>query len=132
LPCAYCAATTRTMRTKMRSLPAARSTGRTLPRSAFLRTLPARSGAELLAGCRAALAPSAAPAASGASPGPAGWEQQWNDLVAKAKQEGELVISGPPSGTTRTELPAAFRNRFGIEMTYLAVNTSDLISRLVA
>ncbi|HLH26220.1 MAG TPA: extracellular solute-binding protein [Chloroflexota bacterium] len=106
-----------------------RPTAPRLTRRAFLSTLLAGSGAALLAGCQPASTPPAAPAASA---GPAGWEQQWDALVAAAKQEGELVVSGPPSGTTRTELPAAFRNRFGIEMTYLAGNTSDLISRLVA
>jgi iron(III) transport system substrate-binding protein len=119
----------------MRDQPAWPPTRSRLTRRTFLGTLLAGSGAALLAGCQsppAQPASRAAAAAPAAPTGPAGWEQQWNDLVAKAKQEGELVISGPPSGTTRTDLPATFRKTFGIEMTYLAVNTSDLISRLVA
>jgi iron(III) transport system substrate-binding protein len=117
----------------MRYQPARRPIGARLTRRVFFGTLLAGSGAALLAGCQPPPQPAGPAAArSVAAASPAGWEQQWNDLITKAKQEGELVISGPPSGTTRTDLPAAFRNRFGIEMTYLAVNTSDLISKLVA
>jgi iron(III) transport system substrate-binding protein len=69
------------------------------------------------------------PAASGQ--GPAGWEQQWNALIAAARQEGKLVVSGPPNPATRRDLPEAFKSRFGIDLEYFAPGTtSTLITRM--
>src|SRR5437762_8541143 len=39
---------------------------------------------------------------------------EWDALVAAAKTEGKLVISGSPSAETRKAIPQAFRERFGI------------------
>src|SRR5262249_25564341 len=63
----------------------------------------------------------------------AGWEREWDDLVAAARQEGKLVIGGPPSPDLRLALPARFKERFGIEMEYLAYppNQGEFIERLV-
>jgi iron(III) transport system substrate-binding protein len=57
---------------------------------------------------------------------PAGWDQ----LVAAAQQEGKLVVSGPPDPDARTKLPAAFKQRFNIDMDYLGGNSSQLASRI--
>ena len=43
-----------------------------------------------------------------------------------------MVVSGPPTPTVRTELPAAFKQRFDVELEYLGGNTSDLMTRLEA
>src|SRR5581483_5718978 len=64
-----------------------------------------------------------APAAPAANPA-------WDALVAAAKAEGRLVISGSPSAETRRAVPQAFRDRFGIEVEYLAGASSDLAARL--
>ena len=54
----------------------------------------------------------------------------WDQLVAAAQKEGKVVVSGPPDPDARTRLPAAFKQRFNIEMEYLAGNSSQLASRI--
>jgi iron(III) transport system substrate-binding protein len=51
-------------------------------------------------------------------------------LVSAAQQEGRVVVSGPPAPEARTRLPAAFKQRFNIEVEYLAGNSSQLASRI--
>jgi iron(III) transport system substrate-binding protein len=119
---------------------------RTLSRRAVLRALAVGGGAALLAACQQAPAAPARPAASGApaaaattapaapsgAAGPAGWEREWEALIAAARQEGRLVFGGPPSADVRLALPAKFKERFGIEMEYLAFppNQGEFIERV--
>src|SRR6476620_6883573 len=94
-----------------------------------LRPLTRRSFLGALLGGAAGQLTTAQPAASGQ--GSAGWEQQWNALLAAAREEGKLVVSGPPTPATRRDLPEAFKSRFGIDMEYFAPGTtSTLITRL--
>src|SRR5712692_9078754 len=66
-----------------------------------------------------ACAPGQPPAAQ-----PSAGQQQWDDLVAAARQEGMVVLGGaPPIPETRQELPEAFRRRFGVEVEYLATTS---------
>jgi iron(III) transport system substrate-binding protein len=84
-------------------------------------------------------APSAAAAAAPATASaviagvPADWEQQWNALIASARQEGTLILAGPPTSKLRTSLPARFRERFGVEVEYLAYppNPGEFVNKLV-
>jgi iron(III) transport system substrate-binding protein len=104
-------------------------------RRGFLRAVAVGGGTALLAACQSqpASTPPAAsgPApASGASQGQAGWEAQWNALVEAAKREGTVVVSGPPAPDVRTDLPAAFKRRFGIDLEYLGGRTTELMARL--
>jgi len=129
-----------------------RGTRRGLTRRELLATLLACGSAALLAGCQPAAAPAkpapapaaATPtAATGAAPpqaataglppaAPAAWEQQWNDLIAAARQEGRIVVVGPPDPNLRTALPAKFKERFGVELEYLAMPASqaEFLNRL--
>src|SRR5438105_8883438 len=54
----------------------------------------------------------------------------WDQLVAAAQKEGKIVVSGPPVPEARTKLPDAFKQRFNIYMDYLAVNSSQVASRI--
>ena len=54
----------------------------------------------------------------------------WDQLVAAAQKEGKVVVSGPPAPDARTRLPDAFKQRFNIDMEYLAGNSSQLASRI--
>jgi iron(III) transport system substrate-binding protein len=72
----------------------------------------------------AAAAPTSAPAQTSAAS--AGWDQ----LVTAAQGEGKVVVSGPPAPDARTKLPAAFKQRFNIDVEYLAGNSSELASRI--
>ena len=86
-----------------------------------------------------ATTPRSAPAA-GAPPQsvPAGtasgadWEQQWNALIAAAKQEGTLVVLGPPTPELRRRLPEAFQQRFGITIEYTGQASGEYGPRLVS
>jgi iron(III) transport system substrate-binding protein len=98
-----------------------------------------------LAACSAGTAP-AAGNASGTAPAPAAGNAAaagtaapaqasagnaaWDQLVAAAQKEGKVVVSGPPAPDARTKLPDAFKQRFNIDMDYLAGNSSQLASRL--
>jgi hypothetical protein len=109
-----------------------------LSRRAFLRALVLGSNAMLLGACQEKMSPTppapAAPRAlapAAAAPG-AGWEQAWRELISAARSEGRVVVSGPPTPTVRTDLPAAFKNRFDVELEYLGGNTSELMTRIEA
>src|SRR5919202_3208443 len=69
--------------------------------------------------------PTVAPAAPGA-PAASGWDA----LVAAAKNEGKVVVSGPPDPGASTKIPEAFKQRFGLDVEYLAGNSSQLASRI--
>jgi iron(III) transport system substrate-binding protein len=59
-----------------------------------------------------------------------GWEAKWNGVVAAAKKEGRVVVSGPPNPAVRAELPARFKERFGISLEYVGGGSSQLAARL--
>ncbi|HLH22301.1 MAG TPA: extracellular solute-binding protein [Chloroflexota bacterium] len=114
-----------------------------LSRRALLRALAVGGGA-FLAACQAAAptaapraseppaaAPTAAPGSTGAS-GADGWEQQWQALLAAARQEGRVTIGGPASPDLRVAVPAKLKERFGIETEYIAFppNQGEFIERL--
>lgn len=55
---------------------------------------------------------------------------KWAELQTKAKQEGQLVLSGPPFPGLRTALSNAFSERYGITLTYLGMNAGEIITRV--
>jgi iron(III) transport system substrate-binding protein len=81
----------------------------------------------LLSACSSA-AP--APPAATTAPAQSGVSAAWDQLVSAAQKEGKVVVSGPPAPDARTKLPEAFKQRFNIEMEYLAGNSSQLASRI--
>jgi ABC-type Fe3+ transport system substrate-binding protein len=90
----------------------------------------------VLSAC-AAGAPRGTPERSAGSGAPAsasnsGWEQQWDDLVAAARQEGRVVVLGPPTPELRQRLPEAFQRRFGITMEYTGQASGDYAARLAS
>jgi iron(III) transport system substrate-binding protein len=117
-----------------KSLLRARITRRALLRG----TLAAAVGPALVA-CQSAAEPRTPPG-GGASPGssaaapPAGSPAaaQWDELVQAARREGSLIVAGPPSPEVRTEVPAAFKRRYGIDIEYLGGRAGELMARLEA
>jgi iron(III) transport system substrate-binding protein len=83
-----------------------------------------------LAGCGQQSSPAAAPTTAPAQTGTAapGWDQ----LVAAAQKEGKVVVSGPPAPDANTKIPAAFKQRFNLDLEYLGGNSSQLASRIQA
>ena len=55
---------------------------------------------------------------------------KWAELQKKAKEEGQLFLSGPPFPGLRTALSAAFNARYGIELNYLGMNAGEIITRV--
>lgn len=58
------------------------------------------------------------------------WKSAWNKILAGARQEGKVVVAGPPDPVVRQELPLKFRTRFGISMEYIGGRGSDIAARL--
>jgi ABC-type Fe3+ transport system substrate-binding protein len=58
------------------------------------------------------------------------WETEWNRILTLARKEGKVVVSGPPNPAARVEIPAKFKERFGITVEYLGGGSSSLASRL--
>jgi hypothetical protein len=74
----------------------------------------------------AVIAVAPATSARGQTADPAKWVQ----LQKKAKEEGQLVLSGPPFPGLRTALSGAFNQRYGIELNYLGMNAGEVIARV--
>jgi iron(III) transport system substrate-binding protein len=107
-------------------------------RRAFLQRAAVGAGGLLLAACQPQTPPAAAPAAVSAAPsmgaeaGHPAWQAAWDALVAGAKREGVLILHGPPTPETRQQVPAAFTQRFGIPVEYIALRSSELAPKMVA
>jgi ABC-type Fe3+ transport system substrate-binding protein len=89
------------------------------------------------AGCKPAGSERAAERAPATPGGPASasgaaWEQEWDALVAAARQEGKLVVLGPPTPELRRRLPEAFQQRFGITLEYTGQASGDYAARLAS
>ena len=84
-----------------------------------------------------AAAPASAAGQASASVKPAGNQastgvaSSWDELLAAAKAEGKVAVTGAPDAATRDKLPAAFKQRFGIDMEYLP-DATGVTSRLQA
>jgi ABC-type Fe3+ transport system substrate-binding protein len=55
---------------------------------------------------------------------------KWQELQRKAKEEGQLVIIGPPFPGLRTAISNEFKSRYGIEVSYLGMNAGEAITRV--
>ena len=60
------------------------------------------------------------------------WKQSWEETLAAAREEGKVVISGPPSQELRRALPAAFKERYGITVDYLGGRSTEAAARMRA
>jgi iron(III) transport system substrate-binding protein len=69
----------------------------------------------------------AAPAAA-----PSGGSAEWDALLAAAKKEGRVVVKGPPTAAVRTDMTAAFKQRFGIEMEYSGGASGEAVIQVAA
>jgi hypothetical protein len=74
----------------------------------------------------AAIAVAVVTAAVAQTPDPA----KWAEVQKKAKEEGQLVLAGPPFQGMRTALTSAFKERYGIELNYLGLNAGETIARV--
>ena len=59
-----------------------------------------------------------------------GWKERWDAIVVAAKEEGRLILLGPPDPNIRRELPAAFKTRYGITVEYIGGRLNQIAGRL--
>ncbi len=76
----------------------------------------------ILSACGGAAAPAPSASVSG----------DWDALVAAAKKEGKVVVKGPPTAAVRSDVVAAFKQRFGIDMEYTGGQSGDAATQLAA
>ena len=58
------------------------------------------------------------------------WESDWNQTLAAAKKEGQIVVAGSPDLVMRREVIPKFTARYGIEVEYLAGRSSRIAARV--
>jgi iron(III) transport system substrate-binding protein len=85
---------------------------------------PAGSGASSASPASASAGAGSPAAASAAAAG------SWDEVLAAAKKEGKVTVSGPPDPGARAKLPPAFKDKFGIDLEYLGGNSSQLAARI--
>jgi len=61
-----------------------------------------------------------------------GWEQEWKDLLAGARKEGRVVVTGDPDPAMRLLVANKFTARFGITVEYIGGRGSYVAARLRA
>jgi ABC-type Fe3+ transport system substrate-binding protein len=55
--------------------------------------------------------------------------KNWHELVAAAKKEGVVVVSGSPDPVMRNEIIPAFQKRFGVNVEFLAGRAGEIAAR---
>src|SRR5262249_17238047 len=63
---------------------------------------------------------------------PTDWQKIWDGTVKGAREEGKVVVTGPPDPEIRKQLPETFKKRFGIEMEYQSARGSDSANKMRA
>ena len=60
------------------------------------------------------------------------WNKSWDEMLAAARQEGKVVVSGPPTQELRQALPQAFKQRYGIAVDYVGSRGNETAAKLRA
>ena len=63
---------------------------------------------------------------------PGDWQKKWDETLKAAREEGKVVVTGPPDPEIRKQLPETFKKRFGIEMEYQSARGSDSANKMRA
>jgi iron(III) transport system substrate-binding protein len=107
------------------------------PTAAAKPTAPATSAPTAAPGAAAAkpVAPTSVPASATApaKPASAAFQKDWDDLVAKAKAEGELVaVLGPDTVEAERQIYMTFGQKFGIKPTLVGGPADEVVNRVLA
>lgn len=70
--------------------------------------------------------PAAGKSVAPGCPDPAG------TLAKAAKKEGQVVMTGTPDGSVRTDVPKAFAQTYGVKVNYIGGRNSDIAAKLQA
>jgi ABC-type Fe3+ transport system substrate-binding protein len=65
------------------------------------------------------------------APALADFNTDWKELIAAARKEGKVVLNAVPGARMRKELPVAFKNKFGVELEFVAVRTRQAAQRAI-
>ena len=79
-----------------------------------------------------ATAPPAPTSTATPTPGKAAWEVRWEETVAKAKEEGELVIIGGGSVVASRAIQDHFEQLFDIKVSSSGGNSTEFADRVLA
>ena len=108
----------------------------TLPRAAGWLAFVVACGLVACAPAAPAAAPAAAnPPATSAAAGPAeraNWQTEWERTLASARQEGKVVVAGPPGQVYRDALMEFQKAYPGIAVEYSGLSGRDFASKLIA
>jgi iron(III) transport system substrate-binding protein len=87
-----------------------------------------------LAACTpgSAAAPKAPTAVAGAAPTAAGAASAWDRALAAARQEGRVIVLGPPGDTYRAAIATFQEAHPDVQLDFTGVNPRDVIARLLA
>jgi iron(III) transport system substrate-binding protein len=65
------------------------------------------------------------------APAATDFEGKWKDLIAAARKEGKVVLNSVPGAEMRQKLPAAFKEKFGVELEFVSVDTAEAAQRAI-
>ncbi len=60
------------------------------------------------------------------------WEEEWQNILTRAKKEGKVVIYSSTGSETRTGLVSAFHDKYGLTVDYITGKGVDVIEKLMA
>lgn len=66
------------------------------------------------------------------SPAKAGWEEQWNRVLAVAKKEGKVVVYTTAGTEVRTALVPAFQAKYGIPADFVMGKGAEISQKLIS
>ncbi|HEX9878756.1 MAG TPA: extracellular solute-binding protein [Candidatus Binatia bacterium] len=80
----------------------------------------------------AALAALSQPSPAAEMGGKPAWQAEYEELVAKAKQEGEVVVYAGRGRERRRARTQPFEQKYGIKVSYVSGSTNELIEKVTA
>ena len=68
----------------------------------------------------------------GSSVGEAAWQEEWQNVLKAAKNEGVVAVSGPAGVQSRDSLTKPFKDRYGIRVDFFGASGRELSPRIMA
>jgi iron(III) transport system substrate-binding protein len=59
-----------------------------------------------------------------------GTQSDWQTLIEGAQKEGQVTVAGPPNPDVNSQVPAAFKSRFGISVNYIAGSSGETAQKI--
>ncbi len=65
------------------------------------------------------------------APAATDFDSKWKDLIAAAQKEGKVVLNSVPGAEMRQKLPSVIKNKFGVELEFVSVDTREAAQRAI-